>query len=420
MTPPDIFSPDFARDPYPLYRIMRDEFPLYLHPGANAYVLSRYEDVRLALTNPDFTTRSYATQIEPLLGVTVVQLDGRDHARQRRLLSAPFRADRFLPAFGPAIGDLADRLIAGFSNPLEVELVQEFISPFSVGALATVVGLPPSDLALFRSWYTALLRFGVNLIGDPEVTRAGFQARDDLQAYLRPLVEQRRHSAEPGLLSMLANVEIEGQSLTGEEIVHFAMLMIFAGGETVEKTLATFIRNLIAHPAQLAALQADWTLFYRALAESLRFTAPTHMIPRRTRSEVVTSGGVIPAESEVICFLASANRDERRFTAAGTFDIHRTDLDIEGAFHSAANHAAFGMGRHFCLGAMMAKIEVEIAVKRLLGSARQVRFGQDVPPPDVGLFLRGPSTLPLEFVPLASPQNSLEGSAACYFAAKQQ
>jgi cytochrome P450 len=394
--PPDIFSPEFAQDPYPLYRIMRDEFPLYLHPGANAYILSRYEDVHLALTNPEFTTRSYAAQIEPLLGVTVVQLDGSDHARQRRLLAAPFRADRFLSAFGPAIGEIADRLTADFVNRDQVELVKEFITPFSVGALATVVGLPQSDLGLFRNWYTALLRFGVNLIGDPEVTRAGFAARDELGAYLRPLVEQRRQSAGPGLLSMLANAEVEGQRLTDEEIVHFAMLMIFAGGETVEKTLATAIRNLVAHPDQLAALQSDWTLFDRALAESLRFTAPTHMVPRRTRSEVAVSGGTIPAEAEVICFLGSANRDERRFTAPDTFNIHRPDLDPESAFNSAARHAAFGMGRHFCLGAMMARIEVDIAVKRLIGAGNQVRFADGVPV-DVGLFLRGPASLPLHF-----------------------
>jgi cytochrome P450 len=406
MMPPDIFSPEFAQDPYPLYRIMREEFPLYLHPGANAYILSRYEDVHLALTNPEFTTRSYAAQIEPLLGVTVVQLDGRDHARQRRLLSGPFRADRFLAAFGPEIAGIADRLVDGFADRDQVELVTEFITPFSVAALATVVGLPQSDLSLFRSWYTALLRFGVNLIGDPEVTRAGFAARDELVAYLRPLVEQCRRSAAPGLVSMLANAEVEGQRLTDEEIVHFAMLMIFAGGETVEKTLATFVRNLVAHPSQLAALQADWTLFDRALAESLRFTAPTHMVPRRTRSEVVVSGGTIPAESEVICFLASANRDERRFAAPGRFDIFRTDLDSQSAFNSAASHAAFGMGRHFCLGAMMARIEVEIAVKRLVGSADAVGFANGVPPADGGLFLRGPATLPLQFTPVISLQNT--------------
>src|SRR3954453_3342091 len=125
--PPDIFSAEFAHDPYPQYRVMRDEFPLYLHDGANAYVLSRYEDVHTALTNPDFTTRSYAAQIEPLLGVTVVQLGGADHARQRRLLAAPFRPDRFRSAVAPAITEIADGLVRQFEKRGSVELVSEFI-----------------------------------------------------------------------------------------------------------------------------------------------------------------------------------------------------------------------------------------------------------------------------------------------------
>jgi pulcherriminic acid synthase len=332
----------------------------------------------------------------------VVQLDGSDHARQRRLLAAPFRADRFNAAFAPAIGEVADRLIAGFRDINSVELIQEFVTPFSVAALATVVGLPKSDLGLFRSWYTALLRFGVNLIGDPEVMRAGFAAKDELSVYLQSLVAQGGDSAGQGLLSLLAQVEVEGQRLTNDEIVHFAMLMIFAGGETVEKTLATFVRNLVAHPAQMAALRAEWTLFDRALAESLRFTAPTHMVPRKTRAEVAVSGGTIPAEAEVICFLASANRDERRFAQPDTFNIFRDDLDPESAFNSAARHAAFGMGRHFCLGAMMARVEVEIAVKRLLALSDEISFADAAPPPDQGLFLRGPAALPLRFAPAAA------------------
>jgi len=398
MTSPDIFSPEFARDPYPFYRVMRDEYPLYLHPGANAYILSRYDDVREALTNPEFTTRSYAAQIEPILGVTVVQLDGRDHARQRRLLAAPFRVDRFQAEFEPAITALADRLIAGFKDRGEVEFIGEFISPFSVGVLATVVGLPQSDIDRFRKWYTALLRFGVNLIGDPEVTAAGFAARDELDAYLRPLVAEGRRSAGPGLLSMLAHVEVEGQKLTDDEIVRFGMLMIFAGGETVEKTLATFVRNLVAHQAQLSALRADRTLLDRALAESLRYTAPTHMIPRKTRSDLNVSGGTIPAEAEVICFLGSANRDDRKFSNPDKYDMQRADLDVERAFGISANHAAFGGGRHFCLGATMAKTEVEIAVNRLLDTTSGLRFSGEAPR-DEGLFLRGPRRLPLEFKP---------------------
>jgi cytochrome P450 len=403
MTEPDIFSPEFAQDPYPSYRTMRDEFPLYFHPGANAYVLSRYDDVREALTNPEFTTRSYAAQIEPLLGVTVVQLDGRDHARQRRLLAAPFRGERFQSEFAPAIGALADRLIADFRHRGEMELIGDFITPFSVGVLATVVGLPHSDIDRFRAWYSALLRFGINLIGDPEVTRAGFVARDELDAYLRPLVARHRRSPGPGLLSMLAHAEVEGQQLSDDEIVRFGMLMIFAGGETIEKTLATFVRNLVAHPAQLSALRADRGLLDQALAESLRFTAPTHMIPRKTRADLPVSGGTIPAEAEVICFLGSANRDERKFAAPDHYDMRRTDLDADRAFTSVANHAAFGAGRHFCLGAMMAKTEVEIAMNRLLDATDGLSFANGEPPADQGLFLRGPSSLALHFTPALSP-----------------
>ena len=186
--------------------------------------------------------------------------------------------------------------------------------------------------------------------------------------------------------------------MTDDEIVRFGMLMIFAGGETVEKTLATFVRNLVAHPAQLSALQVDRALMDRALAESLRYTAPTHMIPRKTRSDLNVSGGTIPAEAEVICFLGSANRDDRKFASPDKFDMRRADLDVERAFASSANHAAFGGGRHFCLGATMAKTEVEIAVNRLLDLTVGLRFVEELPA-DEGLFLRGPRKLPLAFTP---------------------
>ena len=201
---------------------------------------------------------------------------------------------------------------------------------------------------------------------------------------------------------MLAHAEVEGQQLTDDEIVRFGMLMIFAGGETVEKTLATFVRNLVAHPAQLSALRADRGLMDRALAESLRYTAPTHMIPRKTRADLPVSGGTIPAEAEVICFLGSANRDERKFAAPDQYDMRRTDLDMDRAFTSAANHAAFGVGRHFCLGAMMAKTEVEIAVNRLLGRDRRARLRWRRAAGGSGLFLRGPSSLALRFTPAVS------------------
>lgn len=397
MSGPDIFSPEFARDPYPLYRVMRDEHPLYVHEGTGAYVLSRYQDVDSALRNPAFTTRSYARQIEPLLGRTIVQLDGKEHAAQRSLLAPSFQAVNIRQRFLALIEETARKLIDGFRGRGEVELVGEFVADFPVGILAGLLGLPPDEKGRFRTWYTSLLRFGLNLTGDPEVARAGLAARDELDAYLRPLIRTRRANPGDDLLSMLASATIEGTGLDDDEICRFGMLMIFAGGETTEKTLATCFRNLVSHPEQLAAVRGDRGLVERAIAESIRFTAPTHMVPRRTSEQVTVSGGTIPAESEVLCFLGSANRDERHFERPETFDIHRKEVDPARAFTGAANHLAFGAGRHFCLGATLSKFEVQAAIQQLLDAMPEVRYADGVPPPDVGLFLRGPKEMRLRF-----------------------
>jgi pulcherriminic acid synthase len=399
MNPPDIFSPDFARDPYPQYRVMRDQHPLYFHEGAHAYVLSRYADVEFALKNPVFTTRSYARQIEPLLGRTIVQLDGREHSTQRGLIGPSFQAVNIRKKFLGLIEETARTLIDEFRERGEVELIGEFVAAFPVGILAGLLGLPPAEKGRFRTWYTSLLRFGLNLTGDPEVTRAGFQARDELDAYLRPLIRERRVDPGDDLLSMLAGVEVDGQRLGDDEICRFGMLMIFAGGETTEKTLATCFRNLVSHPEQLAAVRADRGLVERAIAESIRYTAPTHMVPRRTSAEVEVSGGTIPAESEVLCFLGSANRDERHYERPQVFDIYRKEVDPARAFTGAANHLAFGAGRHFCLGATLSKFEVQAAIQQLLDAMQDIRYADGVAPPDVGLFLRGPKAMHLRFTP---------------------
>jgi pulcherriminic acid synthase len=161
--------------------------------------------------------------------------------------------------------------------------------------------------------------------------------------------------------------------------------------------LATTLRNLIAHPETLARVRADRSLVPRAIAESFRYTAPTHMVPRRTSAEVRVSGGILPAEAEVMCFLGAANRDERRFADPDRFDIDRPEADPEHAFTPKAAHMAFGHGRHFCLGAMLSKLEIRIAIERLLDATRELRFAGDEVPPDVGLFLRGPAQLPVVF-----------------------
>jgi pulcherriminic acid synthase len=393
--PPDVFSAEFVRDPYPHYSVMRDQYPLYFHPQAHAWILSRYEDVHAALTNPVFTTRSYAVQTEPLLGKTIIQLDGREHSIQRNLLQPSFRAGSIQTRFVPLIETTVRELVDGFRSRRQADLMADFVTQFPVRIMAGILGLPMADQDRFRAWYSALIHGALNLTRDPGVARAAETARDELDAYLRPLILERRTTPGDDLLSQLAAAEVDGTSLTDDEITRFGMLLVFAAGETTEKALATTLRNLIAHPEALGRVRADRSLLPQAITESFRYTAPTHMVPRRTSAEVKVSGGTLPAEAEVMCFLAAANRDERRFERADEFDIFRNGNDGDRSPTGPAAHLSFGAGRHFCLGATLSKLELEIAINHLLDTFPHLRFVDDVVPPDVGLFLRCPVALPV-------------------------
>lgn len=397
--PPSIFSPEFFNDPYPLYRSMRDDYPLYFDLQAKAWILSRYEDVKLALQNPAFTTRSYAAQTEPLLGKTIIQLDGKEHTRQRNLIAESFSANKVQARYEALIRTTVDSLIEGFSQRGEAELISEFVTQFPVRIMAGMLGLPAEDLEQFRVWYLALIRGALNISGDLAIAQAGEQARDQLDDYLRIIIAQHRKSPESDMISGLVSAELDGERLSEDEIVRFGMLMVFAAGETTEKALATTVRNLIAHPDQLAQVRANRGLIQNSISESLRFTAPTHMVPRKTNAAIEVSGGIIPPEAEVMCFLGAANRDERQFKEPDTFNIFRPEHDISLTSAAQGMHLAFGAGRHFCPGAMLSKLELEISLNRLLDTLENLQFAAGETPDDQGLFLRGPTQLKITFTP---------------------
>jgi cytochrome P450 len=395
--PPVVFSPQFARDPYPHYQRMREQFPLYFDPQAHAWILSRYDDIKLALTDDAFTTESYAAQTEPLLGKTLIQLEGRDHVRQRKLLANAFGASQVRMQFTGVITDCVDHLLAPLAARGQAELMQDFVTQFPVRIMARFLGLPEQDRDRFRGWYTALIRGALNLTGDAGVARSALAARDQLDGYLRSLLHERRREPGDDMLSRLIAERVDGESLNDEDIIRFGMLMVFAAGETTEKGLATVLRNLIAHPEQLDAVRADRSLVGTAIAESLRYTAPTHMVPRKTRQAVKVSAGEIPSGAEVMCFIASANRDEAVYGQADRFDIFRAQHAPLDSKAQHAIHLAFGAGQHFCLGAKLSQLELEIAVNRILDTMGGIAFRDGQAPQDEGLFLRCPSQIHVVF-----------------------
>ncbi|MER6117412.1 cytochrome P450 [Streptomyces sp. A0642] len=402
---PDILSPAFAADPYEAYRIMRESHPLILHEATNSYIVSRYEDVERVFKDRagEFTTDNYDWQIEPVHGRTILQLSGREHAVRRALVAPAFRGTDLQERFLPVIERNARELIDTFRHRGEADLVDAFATRFPVLVIADMLGLDKADHDRFHGWYTSVIAFLGNLAGDPEVAAAGDRTRQEFAAYMIPLIQERRKAPGDDLLSALCAAEVDGVRMSDEDVKAFCSLLLAAGGETTDKAIASVFAHLLTHPEQLAAVRKDRGLIDRAFAETLRFTPPVHMIMRQTAVDVELGGGRVPAGSTVTCLIGSANRDPARYRDPDRFDLFRTDLTSTTAFSAAADHLAFALGRHFCVGALLARAEVRTGVNMLLDAMPDVRLADGFTPSEQGVFTRGPASLPVRFTPVAQP-----------------
>lgn len=394
----DILSADFATDPNSMLAVMREEFPCVYHEAMDSYLISRYDDVERAFKDKVFTSDNYEWQLEPVHGRTILQMDGRDHSLHRNLIAPAFRGSELTEKFKPIIEQNAADLIAKFASVGRVDLVDQFTLRFPINVIVDMLGLDKSDHDRFHGWYHSIMAFLSNLTGDEQVTADGLATKTGLEDYMLPIIAERRENPGDDLLSTLCTAVIDGEQMSDVEIKAFVSLLLVAGGETTDKALANMMMNLIANPDQLAAVRADRSLVENAFAEALRHSPPVQMIMRQPSEDVEMHGVTIPAGSTVTCLIAGANRDPRHFADADRFDIFRDDLGVAKAFSGAANHTGFALGRHFCIGAMLAKAEVEIATNQLLDAMDDIAFDGPTPTP-VGVYTRAPTYMPLTFTP---------------------
>ncbi|MGD1217124.1 cytochrome P450 [Streptomyces krungchingensis] len=398
---PDILSPEFAADPYPAYAVMREKEPLIWHEATQSYIISRYEDVERVFKDKqaEFTTDNYNWQLEPVHGKTILQLSGREHAVRRALVAPAFRGSDLQEKFLPVIERNSRELIDTFRHSGSADIVGDYATRLPVNVIADMLGLDKADHARFHGWYTAVIAFLGNLSGDPEVAAAGERTRVEFAEYMIPIIRERRDNLGEDLLSTLCAAEVDGVRMSDEDIKAFCSLLLAAGGETTDKAIAGIMANLLLHPEQLAAVRDDRSLIPAAFAETLRYTPPVHMIMRQSATEVQVTGGTVPAGATVTCLIGAANRDEQRYRDPDRFDIHRDDLTTTSAFSAAADHLAFALGRHFCVGALLAKAEVEVGVNQLLDAMPDLRLADGFDPVEHGVFTRGPKALPVRFTP---------------------
>lgn len=398
---PDPFSAESERDPYPIYKILRDEYPVLWHEGAQAYFVSRYEDVARIYkeTGTNFSPQPYDEALTPVWGPTPMHLDGAYHAALRRVIQPVLRGDYLEEHVAPVIERATREAIEGFASTGEVELVGQFTTVMPLNVVLLAQNLPKEDFPRIWRWYNAAMDFFENVLDDPEIREAGLRAAKEIEEYILPFIRERRERPGDDWISRLCTAVIDGKPISDDEVRGFAVLLWSAGAETSDKGLASLFKNLLEHPDQLEGVRADRSLITRAFAETLRYTNPVRMNPRRALRDVELSGTVIEEGKLLFAMIGAANRDERKFKDPERFDIFRDDLDCEMAWYANADILSFGKGAHHCLGSWVAKAEAEIATNLLLDAMPDVRFKDGFVPTETGVVLRGPRTLELIFTP---------------------
>ncbi|MDH6624278.1 pulcherriminic acid synthase [Streptomyces sp. LBL] len=395
----DVTSPEFESDPYRHFAALRDEHPLYYHEGIDAYFLSRHEDVVRALRDPLFSTAAYESRLGPIMGAPVLdQYEGADLTLRRKLAIRPFSGNA-LDEHRKTVRRRVEGLIDEWRARGHVDLVRDFAGQFAIQSILDILGLPEKDAEQLTGWYQGILAYAVAVELDDETATEGVSCGKQLAEYLDPIIDSRRRSSGSDVISVLASGDFAELDLTTPEIRALCLNILIAAAEPAEKGVVLLIHNLIDHPEQADQIRRDRSLIPLAIAETLRFTPPVHLVPRRTTTDIPVSGGILPGESTVFSMIAAANRDPKVFRQPDEFRIDRTELGSDRAFTAAARHVTFGAGRHFCIGAGYARMTIETAANALLDAMSNIRYLPGFEYAEHGLYARGPASLRLLFEP---------------------
>ncbi|KIF77540.1 cytochrome P450 [Streptomyces sp. 150FB] len=387
------YGPDFKADPYPYYAKLREAGPAHevrTPDGRQFWLVVGYDEGRAALNDPRLSKspRTVNAQVpnEAIMGPHVLSLDPPDHTRLRKLIAGEFTARR-VANLRPRIQQITDELIDTMLPAGRADLLDALAFPLPIIVICELLGVPQADREVFREW--------TNEIVAPTTPTAARDYTIELGGYLDELIKDKS-AAEPAddLLSALLRARDEsGDRLSADELRAMAYILLIAGHETTVNLISNGIRTLLGHPEQLAALRGDFTQVDGAIEEMLRFEGPVETsTPRFTKEPYPVGDVVIPARRMVLVALAGADRDPQRFADPDVFDIHRT------AKGGGQGHLAFGYGIHFCIGAPLARLEGQIAVRTLLERCPDLALdpvagsGYDWLP---GMLIRGVRELPV-------------------------
>jgi cytochrome P450 len=389
---------DTVRDPYPEWAEALAKAPVRRLgtseiPGADAleaaghdvpvvYEALSHDAVSQVLRNGKvFSSSAYAAAMGVVMGPTILVMDEPEHSRYRGLIQMAFsnrdlehwRVDLVEPIINGFIDEFADRGRA--------DLVRDLTFPFPVHVIAGMLGLPKEDLPDFHRWTIALIAVSFDW-------ELGIAASQRLAEYLTPIIHERRERPGNDLISLLAQVKLDGLQLDDDHILGFLRLLLPAGAETTYRSSSNLLFGLLSNPDQLDAVREDRSLIAQAMEEGLRWEAPLTGIGRLCTTDTEVEGVMIPAGASVAVNLGAANRDASRYEDPTRFDIHRP----------AKQHMAFAFGPHRCLGMNLARMETEVLFNRIFDRLPNLRLDPEAEDVHItGRGFRSPRRLPVLF-----------------------
>jgi cytochrome P450 len=364
----DPYDYDFHKDPYPYYKRLRDDAPLYRNEELKFWALSRHQDVLQGFRNSTTLSNRDGVSLDPVSRgphasktMSFLAMDDPAHLRLRTLVSKGFTPRR-IRELEPRVTELAvqhlDALLEHAASGETVDYVAEFAGKLPMDVISELMGVPLADRDRIRAMADGVMHRedGVN-----DVPASAIEASINLIVYYQEMIAERRRKPTEDLTSALLAAEIDGDRLTDEEILGFMFLMVIAGNETTTKLLANAAFWGHRNPDQLAPVYADLSRVPLWVEETLRYDTSSQILARTVSGELTLYDTTIPEGDVLLLLPGSAHRDERVFDNPDDYLIGR---DIGSKLMS------FGSGAHFCLGAHLARMEARVALTELFKRIR--------------------------------------------------
>lgn len=386
---------EIHEDPYPTYRRLRDEAPVYRNESGGFWALSRHADVVDGFRDNVRFSSSHGVSLDSAVWgpeahrtMSFLALDPPMHGRMRGLVSRGFTPRR-VAELEPRIRELTRKHLAVALAKGTFDFVGDLAGKLPMDVISELIGVPEADRDEVRRLSDLLVH---REEGMDDVPPAGVEAAFTLIAYYAAMLDQRRAQPTDDLTSALLATEVDGDRLTDDEIMGFLFLMVVAGNETTTKLLANAWYWAWANPVERAKVLGGAERVPNWVEETLRYDTSTQLLARLTTTEVTLHGTTIPAGERVVLLVGSANRDERVFQNPDHYDIDRSESELQ-------QMTSFGFGRHFCLGASLARLEARVCLEELVAHVADY----DIDPSGVrrmhSVNVRGFVNLPTTVVP---------------------